>query len=143
VALADVGAQFQLAARRARRTGPCTVASVGCSPGLSASALAPRAWSSATTSIDMPSVSDSRMNSCRFSSHFLPVAVRNWMAAIHSSGVRSTSRAKACACFTSAVITCLKRASWQSAMRSMTACAKSLASSWPWACLLGKVAAAV
>jgi hypothetical protein len=71
MAFADVGAQFQLR-RAGQKNGPCTVASVGLSPGWSASALAPRAWSSATTSIDRPSVSDSRMNSCRFSSHFLP-----------------------------------------------------------------------
>ena len=52
------------------------------------------------------------------------------MPAIHSSGVRSTSRTKAWACFTSAVITCLNRASLQSTMRSITAWAKSLTSSW-------------
>ena len=57
--------------------------------------------SCATSSIDRPSVSDSRMNSCRVSLHFWPVAVRNWMPCIHSASVSCTSRAKSCRCVTS------------------------------------------
>jgi hypothetical protein len=70
-----------------------------------------RAWASATTIIDSPSVSDSRMNSGRRSVEICPVAVRNFRPASHSSGVRSTSRAKACTCLTSDVINTRSRAS--------------------------------
>ncbi len=80
MAFADVGAQLQL-----RRAGPEEGA---LDRGLgrlrlrsSARARAPRAWSIATTSMDMPSVSDSRMTSGRFSLDFWPVGVRNWMPA--------------------------------------------------------------
>ena len=59
------------------------------------------------TSADSPSVSDSRMNSCRSAVHILPTAVMNSMPLIHSAGVRFTSRAKACRCFTAAAITSL------------------------------------
>src|SRR5882762_2734923 len=50
----------------------------------------------ASTSIVTPIVSESRINSWRFSSHIWPVLVRNWIPDIHSSSVSSTSRIKAC-----------------------------------------------
>ena len=71
-------------------------------------------WLSVITRIETPSVSDSRMNSCRLSVQVLPVSVRNWMAVIHSASVSFTSRTKSCRCVTSEVITCLKRGSSQS-----------------------------
>src|SRR5260221_3742382 len=73
------------------KKGPSTVASVA--PGRVL-------WLSATIIIERPSTSESRMNSCRLSSHFWPTAVRNLMPSNHSSSVRCTSRAKACRCFT-------------------------------------------
>jgi hypothetical protein len=72
---------------------------------------AARNWSSITTIIEAPSVSDSRMNSWRLSSQAWPTAVRNSMPAIHSPGCRSTSRMKACRCVMSERITCAKRGS--------------------------------
>ena len=120
-----------------QKKGPKTVASVGVIlGGLALSAAAPRACSKATTSMEMPSVSDSKMNSWRFSSHILPQAVRNSMAVIHSSGWRSTSCTKAWACLTSEVSTCLKRASGLSAMRWITASARSLPSNCNWVMVL-------
>src|SRR5690606_21464186 len=114
-----------------QKNGPCTVASVGGS-GCPAPrpAFTPAACALATTSIEMPRVSDNRMNSWRFSSHILPVAVRNSMPFIHSSPVSSTSCTKAWACLTSAVMIWRKRGSGDSAIRAITASASWLASSW-------------
>lgn len=50
----------------------------------------------ASTSIDTPSTSDSKINSCRQSSHLWPVSVRNMIACNHSSCVGSTSFTAAC-----------------------------------------------
>ena len=63
----------------------------------------------ASTSMENPITSESRMNSCRLSSHFWPVAVRNWMASNHSASVSSTSRAKPCRWRISAAKTCARR----------------------------------
>jgi hypothetical protein len=52
-------------------------------------------FASTSTSIEMPSVSDRSMNSCRRSSVMLPVAVRIRIAATHSECVRCTSVAEA------------------------------------------------
>jgi len=49
-----------------------------------------------------PNTSDSRMNSWRIGVQAWPTAVRNCRPWIHSAGVRSTSRAKACRCRTAA-----------------------------------------
>src|SRR6185436_431373 len=61
------------------------------------------------------------MYSCRLSSHFLPVAVRNWMPSIHSFSVSSVSRTKACRCTIRLVMICLKRGSFASCSFSRTA----------------------
>ena len=50
----------------------------------------------ASTSIDTPITSESRMNSWRFSSHIAPTAVRKPIAASHSAWVGSTSRTNPC-----------------------------------------------
>ena len=59
-----------------------------------------RRWLIASTSIDTPSVSDSRMNSWRHSVHVCPVSVRKLIAASHSSCVGSISLIAACRCLT-------------------------------------------
>src|SRR3954464_10004232 len=61
------------------------------------------------------------MNSWRLSSHFLPTAVRNLMPSNHSSSVSSASRAKACRCLMALVMIFLKRASFTSFIRAITA----------------------
>ena len=71
----------------------------------------PRLSCNAFTRLLKPSVSDSKMNSCRNSVHFWPTAVRKPIACSHSSGVRSTSRANECKCRTRLDITSLKRGS--------------------------------
>ena len=68
-----------------------------------------------------PSVSDSRMNSCRLSSHFWPVAVRKRMPCIHSASVSRTSRAKSCRWRTSAPSISFRRGLSQSSKPPMTA----------------------
>src|SRR3954463_1168415 len=84
------------------KNGPSTVGSVA--PGTDL-------WLSATTIIDRPRMSESRMNSWRLSSHFWPTDVRNLMPSNHSSSVRCTSRAKACRCFTALARISRKRSS--------------------------------
>src|SRR5699024_6799968 len=65
----------------------------------------------------------------------LPHAVRNSIALNHSSPFRSTSRATPCRWRMSDVITCLKRGSWQSVSRSMTASVMLSVSYSSWAML--------
>src|SRR4051812_28118918 len=72
----------------------------------------------ASTRIETPSTSDIRMNSWRFSSHIWPTLVRNWMPAIHSASVGSTSLTKPCRCLTSEVTTWRRRGSGQVPNRS-------------------------
>jgi hypothetical protein len=76
-----------------------------------------------STSIDSPSTSDSRMNSCRVSSHFWPVLVRKSIAVSHSGMVSSVSRANACRCVTR--LPRISRSRWSGvcAKESMTAAA--------------------
>jgi hypothetical protein len=52
------------------------------------------------------------MNSCRLSSDICPVRVSHWIAAIHSSSLSRTSRAKACRCRTRPARTSASRGSW-------------------------------
>jgi hypothetical protein len=78
-------------------------------------------WLIASTRIETPSVSDSRMNSWRLSVHVCPTSVRKRIAVIHSASVSSTSRTNSCRCRISALITVLKRGSSHSASRSITA----------------------
>jgi hypothetical protein len=68
------------------KNGPSTVVSV---------APSGTGWLIASTSMETPSVSDSRMNSWRLSSHMWPVRVRNSMPYSHSFWVGRTSRTKA------------------------------------------------
>ena len=82
------------------KNGPKTVASV-------ASAYA--SLLIAIVCIDRPSTSESSTNSWRVSVVMCPLSVRKPIAAVHSSSVRRTSRAKACRCRVSACITCLRR----------------------------------
>src|SRR4051794_26200106 len=56
-----------------------------------------------------PSVSESKMNSWRLSSHILPVRVRKSIAANHSASVGSTSRINACRCVTRLVMSRCRR----------------------------------
>ena len=76
-----------------------------------------------STSMEMPSTSDSRMNSCRSRSHFWPVAVRNSMAWSHSAIVGSVSRTKACRCLTRLLSSSRSRGSGVAAKLSTTASA--------------------
>ena len=75
-------------------------------------------WFICTTSIDRPSTSEARMNSCRFSSLICPVRLSHWMADIHSASVRRTSRAKSCRCRTNAVMISASRGSLAVAQRA-------------------------
>ena len=59
-------------------------------------------WLIISTNIDSPSVSDSRMNSWRWSSHLWPTAVRKSIPANHSSRVSPTSSANANKCLIAA-----------------------------------------
>ncbi|MNT65779.1 hypothetical protein D3C72_2037860 [compost metagenome] len=60
-------------------------------------ALSLARWLTASTSMDRPSTSDSRMNSWRTTpSHIFPVSVKKRMPCSHSSSLSSTSLAKAC-----------------------------------------------
>jgi hypothetical protein len=76
-----------------------------------------------STSIDKPSTSESRMNSCRSSSLLCPVLVRKSTAFSHSGIVSSTSRANACRCLTSETRISRSRGSVPGAKDSMTASA--------------------
>src|SRR5580700_10882665 len=91
------------------------------------------------TSTDTPSVSESRMNSWRFSVQVWPTAVRNSIAPIHSASVNFTSRTKSCRCVTSEVMTRLKRGSSHCESRSITAwvmlCSLNSRMSFPLVCL--------
>jgi hypothetical protein len=62
-----------------------------------------------TVSIETPSTSASSTNSCLLPDEALPVRVRKSIAVKYSSSVRSTSRANACRCRTSAPITAFVR----------------------------------
>src|SRR5205823_4896686 len=53
-------------------------------------------WSSRSTTIETPSVSENRMNSWRLSLHILPASVRISIAWNHSASVSFTSLTKAC-----------------------------------------------
>ena len=64
-----------------------------------------------STSVEMPSTSESRMNSCRVSVQVWPVSVRNRTAVAHSSTVSCTSLTKSCRCATSEVSTWRSRGS--------------------------------
>src|SRR5207245_328694 len=103
------------------KNGPSTVASVA--PG---GVL----WLSATTIMDRPRMSESRMNSWRLSSHFWPTAVRNLMPSNHSSSVSCTSRAKPCRCFTALAMICLKRGWLASLSRASTASVSVSSVNW-------------
>src|SRR3954453_6465103 len=82
--------------------GPSTVDSVEAPPVR---------WLIVSTSIETPSTSESRMNSCRTSLHICPVRVRKSIATPHSSSVSSTSLTNACRWWTSEVMTCFSRGS--------------------------------
>jgi hypothetical protein len=75
--------------------GPSTVAGV---------AFSEKRLFNSTTSMLRPSTSEPRMNSWRLSSLMRPVASSQSIAAVHSSTLRFTSRAKACRCRTSELI---------------------------------------
>src|SRR5271169_6635317 len=74
-----------------------------------------------STSMEMPSTSESRINSCRSSSHFRPVAVRNSIARSHSAMVGSVSLTNACRCLTRLLSSSRSRGSWVLAKLSTTA----------------------
>ena len=74
-----------------------------------------------SVSIDIPSTSDSRMNSWRSSSHRCPTRVRNSIPRSHSGMVSSTSRANACRCRTRLVRISRSRGSVSGPKLSMTA----------------------
>ena len=76
-----------------------------------------------STSMEIPSTSESRMNSCRSSSHFWPVAVRNSIARSHSAMVGSVSLTNACRCLTRLLSSSRSRGSWVLAKLSTTALA--------------------
>src|SRR5271165_4778298 len=76
-----------------------------------------------STSMEIPSTSESRMNSCRSSSHFWPVAVRNSMARSHSAMVGSVWMTNACRCLTRLSSSSRSRGSGVWAKLSMTASA--------------------
>src|ERR1700744_5211124 len=76
-----------------------------------------------STSIEIPSTSDSRMNSWRTSVPFWPVAVRNSIACSHSAMLGSTSRTAACRCRTRLSRTVRSRSSGVPAKLSTTASA--------------------
>ena len=80
--------------------GPSTVA------GVASGSKRLFSW---TTSVLRPSTSEARMNSWRLSSLIRPVAASHSTAVSHSSSVSRTSRAKACRCRTSAVISSARR----------------------------------
>src|SRR6185503_5168049 len=103
------------------KNGPSTVASVA--PGTVL-------WLSATIIIERPRMSESRMNSWRLSSHFWPTAVRNLMPSNHSSSVSSTSRAKACRCFTALAMIWRKRGSSAFFRRATTASVRVSSVNW-------------
>ena len=76
-----------------------------------------------STSMEMPSTSESRMNSCRSSSHFCPVAVRKPIARSHSAMVGSVSLTNACRCRTRLLSSSRSRGSGVFAKLSTTASA--------------------
>jgi len=76
-----------------------------------------------STSMEMPSTSESRMNSCRSLSHFWPVAVRKSMARSHSAMVGSVSLTNACRCLTRLLSSSRSRGSEVFAKLSTTASA--------------------
>src|SRR5271166_973773 len=76
-----------------------------------------------STSMEIPSTSESRMNSCRSSSHFWPVAVRKSIARSHSAMVGSVSLTNACRCLTRLLSSSRSRGSWVFAKLSTTASA--------------------
>jgi hypothetical protein len=76
-----------------------------------------------STSMEMPSTSESRMNSWRSWSHLWPVAVRKSMARSHSAIVGSVSLTKACRCPTRLVSSSRSRGSGVAAKLSTTASA--------------------
>src|SRR6185369_14739996 len=108
-----------------QKNGPSTVASVA--------SIAPLVWplaracASETTIIERPRTSERRMNSGRRSVEICPVSVRKRIPASHSSGVRSTSRANACRCFTSEVMISRRRGSLAFANAATTS---SVSLSW-------------
>src|SRR6266850_609605 len=116
------------------KNGPSTVASVA--PGAVL-------WFSATTIIESPSTSESRMHSWRLSSHFWPTAVMNLMPSNHSSSVRCTSRANACRCLTAAVMISRKRLSFVSFSRATTAAVSVSSLNWRMELLLDVRSASV
>ena len=75
----------------------------------------------ASTSMEKPSVSLRRMNSCRSPEQIWPVLVRKSMPTSHSSCVSCTSFAKAWRCFTSAAMTAARRGLMFGPMRALTA----------------------
>jgi hypothetical protein len=95
--------------------GPSTVFSV---------AGAGRRLFSASTSIDTPSVSLSRMNSWRSFEQICPVRVKNSIATSHSSPVSCTSLIKAWRWRTSAAMTVARRGSVPSPTRALTVSAE-------------------
>jgi hypothetical protein len=64
----------------------------------------------ASTSIETPRTSDSRMNSCRHSLQICPVRVRNWIASNHSASVGSISLTASCSLRMTTSITAFNRA---------------------------------
>ena len=94
-------------------------------------------WLMVSTSMDTPSTSESRMNSCRTSSHLWPVCVRKAMPRSHSSPVSPTSLTKACRWVTSEVSTSRRRggaaaklAATTCAERSSVNSSESMAAPW-------------
>lgn len=77
-------------------------------------------WQIRSTTMEIPSVSDSRMNSWRLSEHICPVRVRNWIAWNHSASVSSTSFTNACAWRTKLCIIRRRRGSGVPSKRSTT-----------------------
>ena len=96
--------------------GPNTVDSV--QPGA-------RSPCNATTCIDAPSTSLSRMNSCRCASHARPTAVRKSMPCFHSGAVSRVSRMKSCRCPASEPRIERRRGSGVSPNRSTSCCTRS------------------
>lgn len=76
-----------------------------------------------STSMEMPSTSESKMNSWRSSSHLCPVAVRNPIACSHSAIVGSVSLTNACRCLTRLLSSSRRRGSGVFAKLSTTASA--------------------
>src|SRR3977135_4149676 len=75
----------------------------------------------ASTSIDTPSTSESRMYSWRLSVHQCPTSVRKAMPCSHSCWVGSTSRINPCKCLTKLSMTDRNRSSGHLAKLSTTA----------------------